>query len=163
MSFYDLKPRGIIFDFDGVFTSNTVYVSEDGSESVRCSRFDGLGLQLLRRLEIPMIVISTEKNPIVSVRCQKLKIECVQDCDDKVLTAQHWASSKQLSLSDILFLGNDVNDLPLLNMVGYSCCVADSWAPVQKQSDYILKRAGGNGAVRELCDQIFENLSQYKA
>ena len=75
--------RLIAFDFDGVFTDNMVYVFENGSEAVRCLRSDGIGLQKLKRLGIETVIISTEANPVVSARARKLKIRCVQDCQDK--------------------------------------------------------------------------------
>ena len=75
--------RLVAFDFDGVFTDNMVYVLEDGSEAVRCSRSDGIGLQKLKKLKIETAIISTEPNPVVSARARKLDIECFQDCHDK--------------------------------------------------------------------------------
>ena len=76
--------RCVAFDFDGVFTDNAVYVLQDGTEMVRCTRADGLGLQQLQAKGLAIVVISTEKNPIVSARCAKLGVECVQDSADKV-------------------------------------------------------------------------------
>ena len=76
--------RCVAFDFDGVFTDNAVYVLQDGTEMVRCTRADGLGLQQLQAKGLAVVVISTEKNPIVSARCAKLGVECVQDSADKV-------------------------------------------------------------------------------
>ena len=67
------KIRLIAFDFDGVFTDNMVYVLQDGSEAVRCNRSDGIGLQKLNKLGIKTVIISTESNPVVSARAQKLK------------------------------------------------------------------------------------------
>ncbi|MDX2499590.1 MAG: hypothetical protein QNL14_03675, partial [Deltaproteobacteria bacterium] len=75
--------RLVAFDFDGVFTDNMVYVFENGTEAVRCTRADGIGLQKLRQIGIDTIILSTEANPVVSARARKLKIDCVQNCQDK--------------------------------------------------------------------------------
>jgi 3-deoxy-D-manno-octulosonate 8-phosphate phosphatase KdsC-like HAD superfamily phosphatase len=75
--------RLIAFDFDGVFTDNMVYVFENGTEAVRCFRSDGIGLHKLKKLGIDTVIISTEANPVVSARARKLKIHCIQDCQDK--------------------------------------------------------------------------------
>ncbi len=72
MKIKDIK--AIVFDFDGVFTDNRVIISEDGKESVICNRSDGIGLEIIRNLEIPMKIISTEKNPVVTIRAKKLKL-----------------------------------------------------------------------------------------
>ena len=77
------KVRLVVFDFDGVFTDNTVMVSEDGSESVSCWRGDGLGLRALKDLGVEVFVLSMETNRVVSVRCQKLAVPVVQACEDK--------------------------------------------------------------------------------
>ena len=76
----------IFFDFDGVFTNNYVYVSEDGSESVRCSRQDGIGLSKLKALKIDLYVVSSETNPVVRKRCSKLEIETHHGVLDKYKT-----------------------------------------------------------------------------
>lgn len=150
------KPEALIFDFDGVFTSNKVYVDENGKEMVRCSRSDGLGLEKLRKLRIPMIVISTEKNPVVSARCKKLKIDVIQGCDDKVEAALNWTNQHSLNISNTIFVGNDINDIPLMNIVGFPWCVFDAWPEVKSVCDAILSRAGGDGAVREACENFIK-------
>ncbi len=76
--------RLVVFDFDGVFTDNTVYVSQDGVESVRCWRSDGLGLAKLTAAGVHSAIVSTETNSVVSARSDKLKMRCIQSCDDKL-------------------------------------------------------------------------------
>ena len=104
------KSRLIAFDFDGVFTDNMVYVLQDGSEAVRCNRSDGIGLQKLRKLKIEMVILSTESNPVVSARAQKLNIRCFQNCEDKRKTLQNLAREIGISLDQVAFVGNDIND-----------------------------------------------------
>lgn len=146
----------IIFDFDGVFTDNFVYVSEDGIEHVRCSRLDGLGLYRIRSLGLPMVVMSTEKNPVVRKRCSKLEIECFDGLDDKVQAAVEWSKKNNLDLSKAVFVGNDINDIPLLSSVGFPVGVADCSVEIIPYIQYQLTKRGGDGAVRELCDIVLK-------
>jgi YrbI family 3-deoxy-D-manno-octulosonate 8-phosphate phosphatase len=147
--------RLIAFDFDGVFTDNMVYVSEDGSEAVRCFRSDGIGLHKLKKLGIETVIISTEANPVVSARARKLKIHCVQDCPDKRAVLEDIAREKNITLSEVAFVGNDINDLPCLECVGLPIVVQDAHQDVVSTARYQTKNPGGHGAVREVCD-LFE-------
>ncbi len=144
----------LVFDFDGVFTDNRVYVSEDGLESVSCWRSDGLGLSKIRKLGIPIWVISTEKNPVVSARCKKLQIDCIQNCDDKLAALRTLIQKYGCSLSETLFTGNDINDQYCLEAVGLPFVVADAHPDVIAFSRYITLNLGGRGAVREICDLV---------
>lgn len=148
------RVRLIVFDFDGVFTDNRVLVLQDGSEGVMCSRADGFGLEAVRRLGIHLMVISKEMNPVVSVRCQKLNIPCIQGCDDKVSILKHEANKLRLSLKDVSYVGNDINDIECLKMVGLPVCVSDSHPDVIALSLHVTEAKGGYGAVREFCDYI---------
>jgi YrbI family 3-deoxy-D-manno-octulosonate 8-phosphate phosphatase len=146
--------KGIVFDFDGVFTDNMVIVSQDGTESVICSRSDGLGLSKLRVLGIPCTVISTETNPVVSRRCEKMRIPARQGIDDKAGAVVEWAASQGLGLESVAYLGNDINDLAALSIVGFPCAVADAYPEVVDIVRFVTERPGGKGAVRELCDKV---------
>jgi 3-deoxy-D-manno-octulosonate 8-phosphate phosphatase (KDO 8-P phosphatase) len=146
--------RLVVFDFDGVFTDNTVYVAQDGTESVRCWRGDGLGLQALQRLGLQVLILSTEVNPVVSVRSRKLKIECVQGCDDKRLRLESIVRERGLSFSQVAYVGNDVNDLGCLQAVGVPVIVADAHPSVHAAARLRTERPGGFGAVREVCDLV---------
>ena len=149
------KIRLVAFDFDGVFTDNMVYVLQDGSEAVRCNRSDGIGLQKLKKLGIETVIISTESNPVVSARARKLKIRCLQDCQDKQATLENIAQELGISFNEIAFVGNDVNDLACLNKVGLPIVVNDAHQDVVSIARYQTRNPGGYGAVREVCD-IFE-------
>ena len=149
------KIRLVAFDFDGVFTDNMVYVLEDGTEAVRCSRGDGIGLQKLKRLGIETVIISTESNPVVSARARKLKIRCVQDCPDKRKTLEDIARETDISLAEVDFVGNDINDRPCLTSVGLPIVVQDAHPDVISLAAYRTQTRGGYGAVREICD-LFE-------
>jgi YrbI family 3-deoxy-D-manno-octulosonate 8-phosphate phosphatase len=146
--------RAVVFDFDGVFTDNTVLVDQNGIESVRCWRSDGLGLARLRSLGLKTLIISTEENPVVSVRAKKLETECVQGVDDKAAAIANWAASLGLPLSNVGFAGNDINDIPALKEVGLPIGVADAYDEISPFIKYRTLKRGGYGAVREICDLI---------
>ena len=153
--------RLVAFDFDGVFTDNTVYVWQDGSEAVRCSRSDGLGLQKLERVRIPAVIISTEINPVVSARSRKLGIRCLQGCQDKLEALGTVVRELGISLSQVAFVGNDINDLPCLEAVGLPIVVRDAHPDVIPYARYRTRALGGHGAVREICD-LFERVLALK-
>jgi 3-deoxy-D-manno-octulosonate 8-phosphate phosphatase (KDO 8-P phosphatase) len=149
--------RLIAFDFDGVFTDNSVYVFQDGTEAVKCDRSDGIGLRKLEALEILPIIISTEPNPVVTVRSTKLRIRCIQGCTDKRAALDSLADELGISLSQVAFVGNDVNDLPCLTSVGVPIVVQNAHPDVIPYACYQTKTSGGLGAVREICD-LFERV-----
>jgi len=146
--------RLVAFDFDGVFTDNAVYVFQDGSEAVRCCRGDGIGLEKLRSLGVNLAIISTETNPVVSARARKLGIPCVQGCKDKRAALEDMAREKGISLAEVAFVGNDINDLSCLSAVGLPVIVQDAHPDVIPYGRYRTTSPGGRGAVRELCDLI---------
>lgn len=144
----------VVFDFDGVFTDNTVYVSEDGVETVRCWRGDGLGLAKLKQAGIATAIVSTETNPVVTARSRKLAMRCLQGCDDKLAAVRALADEHGLTLGDVAFVGNDVNDLACLQAVGLPIVVQDAHPDVIGAAAYRTTARGGRGAVREVCDAI---------
>lgn len=146
--------RLVAFDFDGVFTDNAVYVSQDGTETVRCVRSDGLGLQALAALGVATIVISTETNAVVAARSRKLAVRCIQGCDDKRAALEGVVAELALTMRETAFVGNDVNDLNCLQAVGLPIVVADAHEDVVSHAVYRTKTPGGHGAVREVCDLI---------
>jgi len=147
--------RLIAFDFDGVFTDNTVYVTQEGIESVRCWRSDGLGLSRLRSVGVQALIISTEINPVVSARAQKLKLPCKQGVEDKA--AAILATCKELDATpqETMFVGNDINDIPAFRSVGVPVAVADAYPEIYPYVLYRTQRPGGFGAVREICDLVY--------
>jgi 3-deoxy-D-manno-octulosonate 8-phosphate phosphatase (KDO 8-P phosphatase) len=149
--------RLVAFDFDGVFTDNSVYVLDHGSEMVRCWRGDGIGLHKLEQLGLLSVIISTEPNPVVAWRAQKLKIACVQGVPDKRAALEQIVQAHKLSLAQAAFVGNDVNDLPCLACVGLPIVVQDAHPDVIPYARYRTQTRGGYGAVREVCD-LFEKV-----
>lgn len=147
----------IVFDFDGVFSDNRVIVFDDGREAVICDRSDGLGLSELKQLHIPLLVLSTERNPVVAARCRKLEIPCVQGLTDKLVALTQWLSSNGVNLSRTVYVGNDVNDLDCLEAAGCGISVADAHPRAKAASSVVLSAPGGRGAIRELCDLIISS------
>ena len=146
--------RMVVFDFDGVFTDNRVYVDEDGRESVACSRADGAGLERLRRRGMPVAVLSAEENGVVAARCTKLGVPFVQGVREKAPALRALVAHEGLSLSEVAYVGNDLPDLPCLRLAGVGIAVADAAVEVRRAADVVLGSAGGQGAVREVCDAI---------
>jgi N-acylneuraminate cytidylyltransferase len=147
----------LVFDFDGVMTDDSVWVDQDGRESVAANRGDGLGIAMLRKAGIPMLVLSTEPNPVVSARCRKLQLDVIQGVGDKATALQSMLAERKIDPQHVVYLGNDVNDLPCFPLVGCAVAVADAHPDVLAQADLILNHRGGHGAVRELCDRIVQH------
>ena len=145
---------GLVTDFDGVHTDDRVHVGPDGTEFVTASRSDGMGIALLRRVGLPLLIISAETNPVVSARARKLKVDVRQGVEDKVTVLRSWADARDLDLQRVAFLGNDVNDLGCLRAVGWPIAVADAHPDVIAVARVVLSARGGHGAVRELANRI---------
>jgi YrbI family 3-deoxy-D-manno-octulosonate 8-phosphate phosphatase len=144
----------VVFDFDGVFTDNSVYVGEDGSEQVRCWRSDGIGLARLRAANVQSYVISTEPNPVVVKRTEKLQLPCRHGVSDKAAVLLEVCAETGVPPEKTMFVGNDVNDIPAFMAAGISVAVADAYDEVLPFVTYRTTRKGGYGAVREICDLI---------
>ena len=146
----------LVLDFDGVFTDDKVYVSQEGLESVRCSRSDGMGIGMLKQTGLPIWVLSTEVNPVVRARADKLGIPVRQGLKDKGQALQHLMQEQGYDPAQVVYVGNDVNDLPCLRLVGCPVAVADAHPAVLAQAALVLAHPGGDGAIREICDLIME-------
>ena len=144
----------LIFDFDGVLTNNYVIVDQNGIESVSCSRADGLAFDVLRRLKKQSYILSTEKNQVVEARAKKLKIPVIYGILNKVNALKELKIKENLDFMSVLYMGNDLNDYGAMQLCGISVCPADSHPKIKEISDIVLKTKGGNGAVRELLEDI---------
>lgn len=150
------KIRLLATDFDGVWTDNRVIFGDDGSESVLCDRSDSLGLKMLKeqRPDIAVIVISKETSAVVKTRCEKLKIPYRIGIDDKITLFKEIVHETNLKLGQIAYMGNDVNDLDCIRYAGIGIAVADSDLKVLAAADFVTKKNGGRGAIREIVDII---------
>lgn len=145
----------IVFDFDGVLTDNKVFVFEDGREAVCCNRADGLAFDMFRAAAIEAAILSTETNPVVSARARKLKLSVVQGAGDKATSIRALVAERSLDLERVMFVGNDLNDLPALRIVGWPIAVADSHPQVKHVARIVLETRGGAGVAREIAETLF--------
>jgi N-acylneuraminate cytidylyltransferase len=150
----------VVFDFDGVFTDNRVWVDEDGHEMIAAYRSDSFGISRLATQGIPALVISTEPNPVVEARCKKMRIEYIQGVKDKVPVLANVLSEKEINPEEVIYVGNDINDLGCFSLVGYAVAVSDALPEAVRSADLVLKTKGGHGAVRELCDLVLDRYSK---
>ena len=146
--------RALITDFDGVHTNNLAIVNQKGIESVMVNRSDGLGVSRLKKANIKFLILSKERNPVVSKRAEKLGVENLQGIDDKAMALREWAKENKIELSETAYIGNDINDLAVMEICGVSIAVADSYPGVLEKADWILEKSGGQGAIREVADRL---------
>jgi N-acylneuraminate cytidylyltransferase len=148
----------VVFDFDGVMTNNTAWVDEHGVESVQISRGDGMGVEMLKKAGVPMMIFSSESNPVVAARARKLGIPAVHGVGlgDKGARLASLLAEQGIDPAHVVYLGNDLNDLPCFSLVGCAVAVADAVPAVLAQADIVLAHGGGRGAVREVCGMILE-------
>lgn len=144
----------LVLDFDGVFTDNRAIIFEDGREAVVVHRGDGMGLARLRRLGVPILVISSETNPIVQARCRKLQLTCISGAENKETALVKWAGEQGVDLKGVVYVGNDLNDLPCMHLVGCGVAVQDAHPDLIPHAKIVLSTRGGEGAIREICDLI---------
>ena len=149
----------VVLDFDGVFTDNKVIVFQDGREAVVCDRGDGWGLAQLKRLGVPILVLSTEENPVVQARCDKLGIASMHGIQDKLTGLTAWLEANKIDMSQVVYVGNDVNDLDCLRAVGCGIAVCNSHPLVREVAKIVLSAPGGQGAIREIAELIEEQVT----
>ena len=147
--------RLVVFDFDGVFTDNHVWVDGDGGELVRCSRADGLGLRRLREVGVGALIVSMEVAPVVGARARKLGVECLHGIEEKLDVLRSEAAARGIGLEETAYVGNDVNDVSCLEAAGLPVVPADAWPEARELARWVLTRRGGEGCVRELCDAVW--------
>jgi 3-deoxy-D-manno-octulosonate 8-phosphate phosphatase (KDO 8-P phosphatase) len=147
--------RLAVFDFDGVFTDNRVWVDEHGVEAVSCWRGDGIGLRRLESVGVEPLIVSTEPNPVVAARAGKLRVDCAHGVERKLEVVRARAQQRGVELEHTAYVGNDVNDADCLRSVGVPVVPADAWPDVVPLAAWVLERRGGEGCVREFCDAVW--------
>lgn len=152
----------IIFDFDGVFTDNKVWIDQSGSESICCSRGDGLAFDLLKKFilknnwSLRYFILSKEKNPVVQARASKLGVQCVHGCSDKSLYLQAYLQDNQVDPNGVIYVGNDLNDLGPMRLVGYSVAPSDAHPLILKQASFVFPQKGGDSFVRSFIELLLD-------
>jgi N-acylneuraminate cytidylyltransferase len=149
----------IMCDFDGVITDNRVWVDQDGTESVAAYRSDSVRVKELHALGIQVMILSSEPNRVVEARARKMGVEAIHGIGlyDKGRVMREVLEQKNVKAENVIYIGNDINDLPCFGVAGWSVAVADAFPEVIRAADYVLSKAGGHGALRELCDLILKN------
>lgn len=144
----------IVLDFDGTQTDDRVWITSDGREQVAVHRGDGMGIAALRDAGLPILILSTEVNDVVEARARKLRVDCIHGVTDKTEALRQWCGQVGAQLSNVVFVGNDLNDLPCLRLVGWPIAVASAHPSVVAAARLTTTAAGGFGAVREVAGWI---------
>jgi len=150
----------LVMDFDGVHTDDRLYLGQDGQESVRLSREDGMGIKLARQAGLKMLILSTEVNPVVAARGRKLQVPVIHGQSDKAQALKEWIAAEGLDPERVAYVGNDVNDLGCLRMVGWPIAVPNAHADVLALARLTLTKDGGSGAVREICELLTHAIAE---
>ncbi|MGW0941923.1 cytidylyltransferase domain-containing protein [Streptomyces sp. NPDC002623] len=144
----------VVLDFDGTQTDDRVLIDSDGKEFVSVHRGDGLGIAALRRSGLKMLILSTEQNPVVAARARKLKLPVLHGIDRKDLALKQWCEEQGIAPERVLYVGNDVNDLPCFALVGWPVAVASAHDVVRGAARAVTTLPGGDGAIREIAGWI---------
>ncbi|MET8677751.1 acylneuraminate cytidylyltransferase [Streptomyces sp. NPDC004647] len=144
----------VVLDFDGTQTDDRVLVDSDGREMVAVHRGDGLGIAALRRSGLDLLILSTEQNPVVAARARKLQVPVLHGIDRKDLALKQWCEEQGIAPERVLYVGNDVNDLPCFGLVGWPVAVAGAHDVVRGAARAVTSTHGGNGAIREIASWI---------
>ena len=144
----------VVLDFDGTQTDDRAWLAADGTERVAVHRGGGMGVAAMRRAGLPVLILSTEVNPVVAARAAKLGVECRHGIDRKGEELRSWLTERRLVPSRVLYLGNDVNDLPCFAQVGWPVAVASAQPLVRAAARAVTTVPGGHGAVREIASWI---------
>ncbi len=156
------KIETILLDFDGVLTNNRVIINELGKEHVICNRSDGLAIEVLKKKKFNILVISTEKNNVVQMRCKKLGIKCINAVDNKKSYLDELHRKNILDLSKSMYVGNDINDYHAMRNCYFSCCPKDSHKKIKKIANITLTCNGGDGVIMEIVERVFKiNMLDY--
>lgn len=144
-------------DVDGVLTDAGMYYSETGDEWKKFNTRDGMGIKLLQKAGLITAIVTQERTKLVARRAEKLAIpEVHQGIMDKLDVIRAMAHRHGLSLEQVAYIGDDVNDLEALKAVGFSAAPADGLPQVLQAVDYVCRKRGGEGAVREVVEMILD-------
>ena len=157
------KVKLLALDVDGILTDGGLYYTEEGEELKKFNVKDGMGLKLLMQKGIEVAVITASNSKATLHRCRKLGIDHVYlDVEDKLNVIKQLCEKLALSLSEVAYAGDDLNDLPILKEVGFPLTVADAISANKEEAIYVTSLRGGEGAVREICDKLLECITDSK-
>ncbi|MEU5186178.1 acylneuraminate cytidylyltransferase [Streptomyces klenkii] len=144
----------VVMDFDGTQTDDRVLIDADGRELVAVHRGDGLGVAALRRAGLALLILSTEENAVVAARGRKLRVPVLHGIDRKDRALKQWCEEQGIAPDRVLYVGNDVNDLACLGLVGWPVAVADAHDAVRGAARAVTTAPGGSGALREIASWL---------
>jgi 3-deoxy-D-manno-octulosonate 8-phosphate phosphatase (KDO 8-P phosphatase) len=149
--------RAVAMDVDGVLTDGGLWWGANGEEFKRFCFADIMGVSLARRAGFGLALISGENSPLVDRYAEKMHIRHVaKGCRDKAAALTEFATASGLDLSEICFMGDDINDLPAMRLAGFSAAPANASRDVLEYVDFVARRPGGNGAVRDLMEALLD-------
>lgn len=155
------KLKMVITDVDGVLTDGGMYYDKKGEAMKLFNTRDGMGFEILQKIGLKIAIVTKENSPIVIQRAKKLKIKDVFiGINDKTKTVRNLARRYKVGLDEICYIGDDINDLYVMKMVGFPVAVNNAAHEVKFTSKHITKAEGGKGAVREVCDFIVKKINQ---
>ena len=149
------KIQMFLTDCDGCLTDGGMYYSEYGDELKKFNTRDGMGFSLLRDNGIITGIVTGERVDLNRRRAEKLKLDIMEDdCKDKVTMVKKLCSQYRIELENVCFIGDDINDIEVIKMVGFGCCPEDAMPQVKCVAQYITKSEGGKGVIREVTEKI---------
>ncbi len=148
------RPKIIVTDFDGCLTDDHVQVNELGVESISANRKDGLAAKIIESFGIKILILSSEKNPVVSVRAKKMGLDVIQGSSNKLANLLDFLEQHEFALEDTWYIGNDLNDFDVMTKVGKSFCPNDSVKAIRSIADVIMNKNGGEGILEEILTYI---------
>ena len=148
------KIQLLVYDFDGVFTNNKVFVDENGKESVICNKSDGLAVGLIRKLGYKQIILSSEKNNVVLRRAEKLNLEAYNGVSNKLKFLKKYLAEQNLKFENVAYVGNDINDEEAMKECAHVFCPIDSYKSILKIADEIIPVKGGDGVIRYIAEKL---------
>ena len=147
----------IMSGFNGVWTNNHIYYDKNGNETKLYNSNDCVGVLFTNLNDIPVIVLTEEHSEIIKSRLEKMKItDYYVGVTNKMKTAKEILNKYNISWEEAAYIGDDINDLPLLKKVGYSAAPAQAPYYVKKEADIILSKNGGDGAFREFVEKYLD-------
>ncbi len=151
------KIRCLLVDCDGVLTNGAMYYTENGDEIKKFSTYDGMGFQLLKNHGIITGIITGEDRQLVKRRFEKLGLnELYMGVSDKLKILDEICKKNNLKYEEVAYIGDDLNDIPIIENVGFSCSVHNGISIIKSKVDYVASKNGGEGAVREIADLILK-------
>jgi|TARA_B110000240_G_scaffold191278_2_gene233692 3-deoxy-D-manno-octulosonate 8-phosphate phosphatase (KDO 8-P phosphatase) len=148
----------VVFDVDGVFTDGSIMINHLGEETKSFNVRDGHGVRMLIHYGIQVAVLSGRKSKAVDARMQELGVtDVMQGHIDKRSAFTKLVNSKNLPAQQVAFVGDDIIDVPAMQLSGLSFAVADAHEWVKSHADHITQKIGGHGAVREVCELILDS------